>query len=95
MSISERQVRQHNTSYEKWGDDWISLRDPFTGEDFLPDRPPRSLEMQPGLREGLNYLRNNPDIHITIFGDNHGDADETNAREAQTVLGTCDSVFLE
>lgn len=92
--VSERTKQLHKRSSERHGD-WLQLKDPFTGERILPDRPPSSLEMQPGLRDGLSYLRNHPEISFRILGDTHGEYDIASPAETKHALIDRDCIFLE
>ena len=91
---SERTLDLHNKSSERIGE-FLQLKDPFSGERLVPDRPPSSLDHQPDLREGLAYLRNNPDIAVRVLGDTHGEYDIASPAETQYALQGCDSIFLE
>ena len=96
--ITDLQAKLHNNSMrlESVADtEFVQLRDPFTGEDFEAHRPPQSIEMQPHLRAGLDYLRSHPEVHLTILADNHGKDDIINRDEIAKILSEADSVYLE
>lgn len=93
--ISRKQFELHNNSYELSGD-LVRFRDPFTGDYLEPGIPPRSIEAQPNLKAGLDYLRHRgSDVELTIFASAHGDSDHHDTKEVKQVVGAHDAVFLE
>lgn len=92
--LTERQVNQHNRSYEL-RNDIIQLKDPFSGEPLRGDKPPLSLERDTGLAMGYDFLRSRPDITFTIYGETHGDSDYSDPSEVYEHLAASDIVFLE
>lgn len=92
--MKEHIAQLHNRSFEK-GSDVIVFNDPFTGERLRSDTPPRSIEAQPDLRDGLNFLRRRPDLDFKTFGEPHGDQDYTDPRDVKGLIDSSDVIFLE
>ncbi len=93
-------AEMHNASFVSHdlgdGTKHIAFVDPFTDEQLSPDRVPISIEAQPHLREGLDYLRNRGnDLGLTIYAAPHGDGSVHDMRELMDAFATHDVIFLE
>lgn len=93
--ITPRQAELHKASFEL-ADGSVYFRDPFNGERLSPGGPPSSIEQQPDLKLGLDYLRQHrSEIKFTILASNHGDLDVLDESEVRGVLSRHDAIFLE
>jgi hypothetical protein len=78
------------------GQSHITFIDPFTNEQFSPDRVPTSIETQPHLREGLDYLRSrSADMELFVYGAPHGDGAVHDMQELIDTFQSHDAIFLE
>lgn len=93
-------AEMHNASFVSHdlndGRKHIAFVDPFTDEYLSPDRVPASIETQPHLREGLDYLRSRSnDLDLTIYAAPHGDGSVHDMRELMDTFAAHDVIFLE
>lgn len=93
-------LERHNASYVvrnlSDGSKHITFVDPFSGSYLSPYRVPMSIEAQPQLRDGLDYLRNRDDeLKLTIYAAPHGDRSIHDMRELEQAFQTHDAIFLE
>lgn len=74
----------------------IGFADPFTGEALSPHRVPTSIEVQPKLRAGIDYLRQREnDLNLSIMGAPHGPNDVHDMAELMRAIRSHDALFLE
>ncbi len=90
----------HNASYQAHdlsdGRQHITFLDPFTGEQLRPDRVPGSIEAQPHLRQGLDYLRSRgTSIDLSVYAAPHGDNSVHDMQELIDAFESHDAIFLE
>lgn len=90
----------HNASFRlrglSDGQQYITFIDPFTDEQLSPSRAPASIEAQPHLKVGLDYLRSrNNDMTLSIYGSPHGNEAVHDMRELMNAFGIHDVIFLE
>ncbi|MFZ1250288.1 MAG: hypothetical protein WAR37_02475 [Candidatus Microsaccharimonas sp.] len=96
--ITPNQAELHNNSMSlerRVDGEYIQLHDPFNGERIEAGKTPRSIENQPDLKAGIDYLKSHPDIELTILAENHGKDDVMNKDEIRSVLDKGDSLYLE
>jgi len=90
----------HNSSFSieerARGEEILVFKDPFTDTPLDPNIPPPSLEAEPELNDGLEYLRqNSSDIVISILGMHHGQGDEPDVGHLRSIYSRHDAILLE
>lgn len=93
-------AEMHNASFNSQelsdGQLHITFIDPFTNEQLSPDRVPSSIEAQPHLREGLDYLRSrSTDMALSVYAAPHGNEAVHDMQELMDTFGAHDVIFLE
>lgn len=93
-------AEMHNASFNSQelndGQLHITFVDPFTNEQLSPDRVPSSIEAQPHLREGLDYLRSrSSDISLSVYAAPHGNDAVHDMQELLDTFQAHDVIFLE
>ncbi len=90
----------HNSSFNardlRDGTKHIEFVDPFSNELLSPYKVPASIEAQPHLKEGMDYLRSRSgDLQLAIYAAPHGDNAVHDMRELMDAFAAHDVIFFE
>lgn len=100
MPQTKTPIELHNASFSATshenGEISYTFCDPFVERPLSPESPAESIEDQPDLKRGLDYLRENRDrISVDIMGAPHGEETVHDIKELDITFGSHDSIFFE